>query len=162
MSLTKTPSFAWHVLANCDPKQVEQFTANGINAGIKYKLGAKVSPLSSAIARISEVDCSGFVRWAIFQVCGTIIPDGSVNQHQWADIQGLKKSTVNDAKNKDNFLRIAFLRPQGDEPGHVMLIANGLTCESHGGKGIDRRPWGSCSWMGNCEVYVLALPVVGK
>lgn len=131
-------------------------------AGVGYGLGSKIEPLSKQAGEgISLVDCSGFVRWVIYHAAnGLTIPDGSVNQHDWADAQKFKQSDFAGALQHDNGVRIAFLRPQDtlEHVGHVVLIVNGQTAESHGHHGPDRRVWGSQGFMQHCSVYVLTPP----
>ena len=54
-------------------------------------------------------------------------------------------------------MRIAFLAPQ-DAPsriGHVVLVHNGKTLESHGGVGPNARPWTGTGWQAKASVYLL-------
>jgi hypothetical protein len=115
-------------------------------AGVKYAIGnaahptvGKVSSLSEPVSSITALDCSGFVRYALYQAGGGQIPDGSVRQQEWFARQGF--AALNYQKTAglvDNHLRIAFLV---GHPGHVWMVLNGLTIESHGGVGPDRRAW---------------------
>lgn len=147
MSYFSLPIQPWKALA---------LTKSLQDAGVSYQLGAKANPLSAQAGEFDAIDCSGFVRWLIFHATGQEIPDGSVHQHDWAIQHGCKQSTFADAHSDDDLIRIAFLVPAGGKPGHVVLILNGYTMESHGGAGPDRRAWGSCSWMSRMAVYVLS------
>jgi hypothetical protein len=128
---------------------------------VGYGLGAKAPSLDCDSSAIHEIDCSGFVRYALYRsTLGRVItPDGSVEQHSWIEAHGFKQSTydVNGAGAVDSHLRIAFIQPKDDNGiGHVWLIYRALTLESHGGKGVDRRPWNTPVLIDNvAAVYVL-------
>lgn len=128
---------------------------------VTYGLGKKVPFLGAVPGRdFTQVDCSGFVREAIrlSTTPPAPFPDGSVVQHDWVRGHGFEKSAIADAKENDDAVRIAFLRPQ-DSPhgiGHVVLISGGMTLESHGGVGPDARAWTGLAWQAKAFVYVLA------
>lgn len=134
-------------------------------AGFAYGFGSKISPLTLQAEEVPaahrRVDCSGFVRWAIFHACGGLtIPDGSQNQHDWFEQNKFKISDTNSCLLKDDVIRIAFLAPH-DTPsgiGHVLFVVNGLTYESHGGHGPDSRKYEKHGWMSRLHVYVLRIP----
>lgn len=137
--------------------------------GVGYTLGAKAEPLAQQASHIMALDCSGFVRWALYHASidwnavhpkeakdyyPLVIPDGSVTQHDWCDTAGMPKGDFSDGNRVDGVLRIAFLTPKdGGGVGHVMLILNGYTLESHGHVGPDRRKWLSQPFMTKCTVY---------
>jgi len=129
------------------------------NGGWHYGLGDKIDITATDPSHVltHRVDCSGEVRWLMYQCAGIKIPDGSVNQHDWVKSRGFKKSDVKSGKLKDGRVRIAFLEPAmtTSHIGHVVLIWNGMTYESHGGKGPDSRPWTGLGWQAKCKVYVL-------
>jgi len=130
-------------------------------AGCRYGLGAKAPSLDCDTSAIHAIDCSGFVRYALYRASGVDIGDGSVQQHDGIELRGFKHSTVADAGRRDGAVRIAFLSPAaGRGIGHVMLVLDGETIESHGGVGPDRRVWDAerYPFMGECAVYVLAPP----
>jgi len=143
--------------------KIPALTSALIAAGCKYQLGAKADPLDSQPALIHALDCSGFVRWAVFHAsmaqpgqAPLDLPDGSVQQHDWSRA-ALAPDANDSGRQDDGILRIAFLAPSPDgEPGHVMLIQNGLTCECYGHHGPGRRTWDSLPFMRTCEVYRLA------
>jgi hypothetical protein len=127
---------------------------------VGYGLGAKVPFLGAVPGQdFQKVDCSGFVREAIRRATtpAAAFPDGSVNQHDWIRSQGFQSTTIAAGSNSDNVVRIAFLRPQDSANGigHVVLIHNGQTLESHGGVGPDARPWLGNDWQAKAYVYVL-------
>ena len=128
---------------------------------VTYGLGKKVPFFGAVPGRdFTKVDCSGFVREAIRRATTPPIgfPDGSVVQHDWIRAHGFERSTVRAGREHDGVIRIAFLRPQ-DSPhgiGHVALIANGRTLESHSGVGPNERDWTGMNWQAKAFVYVLA------
>ncbi|HEY7770827.1 glycoside hydrolase family 108 protein [Longimicrobium sp.] len=130
---------------------------------VTYGLGDKV-PFFNAVPGkdFRKVDCSGFVREAIRRATTprAAFPDGSVVQHEWVRKGGFRKSNYEAAFKADGAVRIAFLRPQ-DSPkkiGHVVLVHNGRTYESHGGVGPDSRVWGEQAWEKKAFVYRLTNP----
>lgn len=134
---------------------------------VRYGLGAKARPLAIQAAQLVAIDCSGFVRWAIYHASVAwinahgdhaayplIIPDGSVVQHDWIDSAGFRRCELVDGRLLDDQLRIAFLRPRdGGGIGHVMLLQNGYTLESFGGTGPGRRKWLSQRFMARCILH---------
>jgi hypothetical protein len=131
---------------------------------VTYGLGCKV-PFFKAKPGVdfTKVDCSGFVREAIREATMPMVPfpDGSVVQHDWIIAQRYKKTTVASGKLADGRVRIAFLSPSDTSSriGHVVLIQNGRTLESHGGAGPDSRPWNGESWQAVTRVYELTGPL---
>lgn len=127
---------------------------------VGYGLGAKVPFHGASPGRdFKAVDCSGFIREAIWRATSPHqgFPDGSVVQHDWIRDRSFERSTPDAALQQDGVIRIAFLRPQ-DSPnhiGHVVLIHNARTLESHGGVGPDSRAWTKAGWQGKAFVYVL-------
>ncbi len=123
--------------------------------GVRYKLGGKASSVSTP-KLIRELDCSGYFYWAVARAtAGALkVPHGSQMQRAWCE-QHLREVRYRDAARymtKDR-LFVAFIRPghNGCGPvGHVWLLANyddgnngtfAGTLESHGGAGINSRPW---------------------
>jgi cell wall-associated NlpC family hydrolase len=133
------------------------------NPRVRYGLGAKVTPPGATPGTgFTKVDCSGFVREALRRATtlGSKFPDGSVIQHDWIRARDFEKVAPKDGALKDGAVRIAFLKPQ-DSPqriGHVVLLHSGVTLESHGGVGPDRRPWDMKGWQTKSHVYVLTRP----
>lgn len=140
----------------------ETFLAACINATprVTYGLGAK-PPFPGATPGVDfrKIDCSGFVREAIRRSETTQLgfPDGSVIQHEWVRGQGFATVPISSGKALDGLVRIAFLRPQDTSSGigHVVLIHNGKTLESHGGLGPDSLPWTGAGWQGKAQLHVL-------
>jgi hypothetical protein len=130
------------------------------NPRVTYGLGKKV-PFHDAVPGrdFKKVDCSGFVREAIWRATDPHVnfPDGSVVQHDWVKNKGFQRVSVADGGLNDNHVRIAFLRPQdvSSHIGHVLLLSGGRTLESHGGVGPDSRVWTDLSFRTKMFVYLL-------
>jgi hypothetical protein len=146
-----------------DPAALRQFVQACRTAGVTYGLGKKV-PRHGATpgTDFAKVDCSGFVREAVWRATAPHqdFPDGSVVQREHVQAKGYAHSTPADGLLRDGAVRIAFLRPQ-DVPsgiGHVVLIHDALTFESHGGTGPDSRAWTNTGWQAKTLVYVLTPP----
>ena len=107
---------------------------------VSYQMGGKVK-LSAEPSDIKAIDCSGFTRYLINRVTdGQVTPvDGSDEQNAWCKKHKLLAQTYSHVAGlSDGCLRIAFMpRPHG----HVWLVMDGMTIESHGGKGPHRRTW---------------------
>ncbi len=123
-------------------------------AGVKYGLGAKAPYLDIGPSKIKKIDCSGFVRYALYQATNgkLTIPDGSWHQREWCEDKNLHKLTkYSDVLNiTDRRLFIAFIKPHANgcgPVGHVWFVTKlnedniPDTMESHGGVGINSRPW---------------------
>jgi hypothetical protein len=127
---------------------------------VKYGLGSKAPFLHAVPGRdFTKIDCSGFVREAIRESTAPMVrfPDGSVVQHDWVRARRFRRTTIEAAKASDGKVRIAFLSPS-DSPsgiGHVVLIHNGRTLESHGGVGPNSRDWTGRGWQASSKVYDL-------
>lgn len=130
------------------------------NPRVRYGLGAKIpSDASKPGTGFTKVDCSGFVRAAIRRSTSPKVafPDGSVVQHDWVKAKGFARGTLADGALTDGKIRIAFLLPS-DSPsriGHVVLIRNGKTVESHSGVGPNSRPFDGTGWQRKAKVYLL-------
>lgn len=130
----------------------------------RYGLGAKApehpyfhNPYVS-LSPIREIDCSGFVRLAIFRATGgkLLLPDGSQNMRAWCEEQarnlqsGVRSVRYSEAARyvTPKRLFICFIKPNArgcGNVGHVWLLVQrkgkAMTLESHGGRGVDSRPW---------------------
>ena len=64
--------------------------------GVSYKWGAKAPSLDCDTSAIKRIDCSGFVRYAIARATHQqlVVPDGSVNQHDWCIEQQLPPAAL--------------------------------------------------------------------
>ena len=140
-------------MAKLFPINIKQFvdlTVACEKVPVTYSLGAKAD-LHAKVGSFHHIDCSGFVRWAIFQATGGItdIGDGSYNQMQKLKGLGVEQCSYHDAVTQANpkKLFLAVMTPEtGGGVGHVWAFTacgapkgKSLTCESHGGKGVDRR-----------------------
>jgi hypothetical protein len=119
---------------------------------VGYRLGAKIPSLSSVPGRdFDAVDCSGLVRRLIQKATDPMVrfPDGSVVQQDWVRDQRYRGTTIAAGKLQDGKVRIGFLAPwdTASRIGHVVLIHNGMTLESHGGVGPNSRPWNGSGWQ---------------
>lgn len=122
---------------------------------VGYKLGAKIRPGQVPGRDFTAVDCSGFVREIMRRctVVGTQFPDGSVVQHDWVRARGFAPAD----EAKSGIVYLAFLSP-ADTPsriGHVVVVRNGRTVESHGGVGPNSRPWDRSGWQKKARLYVV-------
>ncbi len=128
---------------------------------VSYKLGAKISSDAAVPGKdFKAVDCSGFVRATIRRSTdpkAALFPDGSVVQHDWVKAKGFAKSTVADGSLRDGKIRIAFLDPWDTRSGigHVALVQNGQTAESHGGVGPESRTFDGTGWQATTKLYIL-------
>jgi hypothetical protein len=128
---------------------------------VKYLFGAK-PPLNGTPSKdFTKSDCSGFVRWLLYQASkgGIKIPSGSWYQREWCEDHRLKKTADGYAVGaalSDGRIRIAFFSEKQGRAGHVWLIINGKTIECYGGKGAGSRAWNTPVLLKNVEVcYVL-------
>lgn len=114
-----------------------------LDGHISYRLGAKAR-LDAEPSTITHLDCSGFVRYLLYQASdkSLLLPDGSWIQREWCQKQKLEPVNYATAAECDGWLRIAFIDPKPNKAGHVWLIRNGQTLESHGRRiGPNQRPW---------------------
>ena len=127
---------------------------------VGYRLGAK-APFLHAVpgTDFTEIDCSGFVRELIRESTAPMVafPDGSVVQHDWVRAHRYRPTTIEAAKSRDGRVRIAFLSPSDTQHhiGHVVLIFDAATLESHSVVGPDSRPWTGDDWQALATVYEL-------
>ena len=159
--LAPTPKFPFDI--NAALAFLEACTSS--HPRVTYGLGAKApsdqsQPGNPAPPGFVHIDCSGFVRAAVRRSTKpefTAFPDGSVVQHEWVKAHAFKKGAVDDGDLSDGKVRIAFLPPTAvaSHIGHVVLIYDGKTLESHGGMGPDRRVWSNLPWRTKTEVFEL-------
>ena len=132
--------------------------------GIHYGFGEKIHNLTACPPHERYCDCSGAVRYGLYQATEGMmkVPDGSVNQHAWCDFWKLHKlAEYQDILEADDSrLFICFIHPTPDEAGHVWLVNAGVTIECHGGKGFARREWDTPVLINNCSA-AYELPTVG-
>lgn len=127
---------------------------------VRYGLGAKARSGATPGRDFQAIDCSGFVREAIRRSTnlGNAFPDGSVVQHDWVKAHDFTKVNRTAGAAQDGVVRIAFLDPRDSSVGigHVVLLHNGKTLESHGGVGPDARAWTAQGWQAKAHVYQLS------
>lgn len=158
--MAPTDSFAYPVM-DIDIPLLLLLSERTVQPGDQYKLGGKAPSLKadSAIIRSLKLDCSGYVRWILHRATDdqVVMPDGSDNQAEWLDLHGFKRSTVDAWFRKDGVVRIVHYNPIG-KVGHIAVVLNGETIESHGKAGPDRREWTGEGWQGACSVWCLTSP----
>ncbi len=152
----KTDAYPWPWLL-VDHDLMEAIVAKQKATGWTYKLGDKIPLEWTSVPPHEKTDCSGEVRYLLWRCAGVDITDGSPNQHAFIKSHGFKLSDVEAGKLHDGKVRIAFLSPAmtTSHIGHVLLIRNGKTFESHGSVGPDSRDWTGLGWQGHCQLYVL-------
>ena len=159
-ALPATEAFPYPVV-DVDLELLKLLHSRVVQPGNQYRLGGKVNKLTadSSIVRSIGIDCSGYVRWIMHRATHDelVMPDGSVQQGDWLDACGFKRSSVDACYLKDDVLRIVQYRPTSGV-GHIALVLNGETIESHGGTGPDSRPWTGSGWQSACTVWVLTPP----
>jgi hypothetical protein len=136
-----------------------------LHSSIRYEMRGmvgKVKPLTKSVSEISQLDCSGFVEYVIYQ--GTTdnvnLPSGSVTQRTRIarDASHTPADYLKEAELRDDIVRIGFRDtvPKRDEDGsilrdtngnalkeqvgHVWLVINGMTYESTSKGGRARGP----------------------
>jgi hypothetical protein len=119
-----------HLMEICDQMEA---------AGVQYLFGGKAS-LHAEISSIKAIDCSGFVRYAMYNasVLCLDITDGSINQEAWCKNYGLTEVDYKkEGGLRDGKLRIAFMHGE-----HVWFVLDGQTIESsRTGGGPKRLAW---------------------
>ncbi len=112
--------------------------------GVRYGLGSKAPEPLSAKVCFRRIDCSGFVRWALWVATkgAVLLPDGSYVQNDWCAAMGFKRTDYSNCTLHDGHVRLCFHKPNGhggDSMGHVWICLNGKTLESFGGHGPGQR-----------------------
>lgn len=138
--------------------------------GIPYGLGSKAPSLSCDTSQIRRIDCSGYIRFLLAKATNQqmIIPDGSWNQRDWCERNGLARKNYPDLHYADQSrLFIAFITPgvnNAGSVGHVWLVNQmddtwpSETMESYGGHGVGSRRWDTGVLRRECAVC-FELPV---
>jgi hypothetical protein len=127
--------------------------------GVRYKFGAKFSNFKELHPIGRYVDCSGFMRWLVYHGSdGKLsLVDGSVNQHSQIQQLGFPVREYSEALySRTGAIYICFFRPTQYLAGHVWLLSDGMTMESHYGKGISTRSGRILALMGR-KVYCYRL-----
>lgn len=158
-------AFPWPTM-NVRPLDLAKYMGACVARGVSYGLGAKADSggrdLIAYPPKYDHIDCSGWVRAALAWASGVIIPDGSVNQREWCEAKGLKRSNYAALLRSDNIVRIAFIRAgKVEKIGHVYLCYNKQTMESYGGHGPGMRtPLAHVLKAFTTDVFVLTAPPV--
>ena len=149
--------------------------------GVKYVYGGKIDnrdvnprstgKLSTPPDTIDGLDCSGYMRYVLYQAANWVIPDGSQNQLEYFQDGDFEQLAAYDDTNADvgrDHLSIGFIKPWVNgcgAIGHVWLVYKpgdgkaAETFECHGGVGVDSRMWNTI--VLTHEVYVsFKLPIV--
>jgi len=129
--------------------------------GVKYHLGSKPAFNETPMVDFKTSDCSGYVRWLLYQTTGgeVELPAGSWYQEEWARDLPLKATGFTNCGLRDNRIRLCFLQANAGEERHVWLCVNGQTIECCGGRGVCRRPWNTLQQRGAIHTYVLTDPM---
>jgi hypothetical protein len=152
-------------MINIDRDYLLELCAALMDGHINYHMGAKAHPLDAEPADIKALDCSGFTRYLIHKVTDgqVTMVDGSDEQNAWCKHHKLRaEKYMHVAGLSDGLLRTAFMpRIYKDgklaHAGHVWLVLNGKTLESHGHTGPDSRDWNTPVLTARVKTcYVLA------
>lgn len=127
---------------------------------VSYGFGSKVKfkELNFQPSSIRAIDCSGLVGLLVYYGCNKhnltpVFPDGSYNERDWLLARSKEVGSVihriskySDIANDPSKLYICTLDPiykNGKlvKAGHVWMVNDGFTMESHGGTGPAERPW---------------------
>jgi hypothetical protein len=161
--LPPTDAFPWP-LVDLNVSRLTAYLARCELLGIGYGLGAKAHNLTANPPDYADIDCSGWVRAAVAVATfgKTILPDGSVTQHDWCDRVGLKVSSRAALLLPDGLTRIGFIVPTpAHNIGHVFLCRNLKTLESWGGHGPGSRSVLSPISLGILQQATSAVYVLG-
>lgn len=140
---------------------LDDLLASSIRYEMRGMVG-KVKPLTKSVSEISQLDCSGFVEYVIFQstVDNVNLPSGSVTQRTKIASDGshTRADYLKDAELRDDVVRIGFRdtiakrdedgnlvrnsrgNVEKKQVGHVWLVINGKTYESTSKGGRDKGP----------------------
>ncbi len=112
---------------------------HALTLGVKYGFGSKFGDITMWTPPEKRVDCSGFIRWGIYHASGGTVtaPDGSWNQKEWCIKEGFQRVHYDAARtDRRGFVYLAGYSPKKWRAGHIWFCRNGISWESHGGKGI--------------------------
>ena len=133
------------MIGTIDGDRLQALAAKLMDGHVTYHLNKKAHPLDIGPEKITQLDCSGFVQYVIYKTTSLVVPSGSWHQnHDWCKPRQTRVDYKSSAGLTDCVLRIAFMEAapkQGRHYGHVWLILNAFTLESHGGVGPDTRRW---------------------
>ena len=115
-----------------------------VAAGIRYLMGGKARDITAVPLDVSRIDCSGFARWLLYHAThgALLLPDGSCNEGDALAKFGFKPSNPANCALLDGHVRVCVHEADDkDGTGHIWLVLNGVTLESHGGVGVSSRAW---------------------
>ncbi len=135
----------------CQETALASFVNQLMDGHVKYALGGKVGDLSKPPSQVTEIDCSGFVRYVMYQVFHIRThAGGSWWQNKHFEEGGFEQvDYATEASKTDNCLRLGYypgVRKNGEriKIGHIWFVLNGETIESYSGgvkHGPGRRAW---------------------
>lgn len=152
--------FTGYPVMRLDRAKLDAYIDACIAQGVVYGLGDKDPKLGSFPPDFRQIDCSGFMRALIYYATSNQVemPDGSYNQLAWLHAQNFKISDYASTGAQDNVARICVYEAKG-RTGHIWLVLNGSTYESHGSSGPSHRNW-NCDTLkaisGETTVFAVA------
>lgn len=122
------------------------------SVGLKDNGSAKGKAAYGAeVSKITGLDCSGYVHYVLREASKNQInvPHGSWNINEWFEKSSCRKVDYkSQAEKRDHVLRLGYFAKTGDmDYGHIWLVLNAETLESHGSKGVNRRSWNNSAIM---------------
>ena len=117
------------------------------------------------ITKNTSIDCSAYVHYVLNRVTNGKIVIGrgplcenSGSIRDWAKKQGFASVKYSEQANLNDFiLRLAYLPPKTKTTfGHIWLVLNSQTLESHGSKGVNRRKWNDKNLAGVTDCFNIA------
>ncbi len=115
-----------------------------VAAVVRYLMGGKARDLDAVPLDVSAIDCSGFARWLLYHATRgqLLLPDGSCIQDHALFLDQFKSTDPANCALHDGHVRVCIhLADDKDGTGHIWIVLNGVTYESHGGRGVSSRPW---------------------
>lgn len=115
-----------------------------VAAVVTYLMGGKAHDLMAVPLDVRQIDCSGFARWLLYHATrgALLLPDGSCIEDQALALDGFKRSDPANCALHDGHVRVCIhLADDKDGTGHIWIVLNGVTYESHGGRGVSSRAW---------------------
>lgn len=115
-----------------------------VASGVRYLMGGKARDLDVVPLDVSRIDCSGFARWLLYHATrgSLLLPDGSCIEDHALALDSFKRSDPSNCALRDGHIRVCIhLADDKDGTGHIWIVLNGVTYESHGGCGVSSRAW---------------------
>ncbi len=139
-----TGPLAGYSVAPVDIVYLLHLMALCVSAHVRYLMGGKAHDLMAVPLDVSEIDCSGFMRWLLYHATrgALLMPDGSCNEGEDLSQLGFKPTDPQNCALADGHVRVCIhIADDKDDTGHIWLVLNGITYESHGGVGVSSRAW---------------------